>query len=216
MQTTRTGSAISTSHPEAIESPDLDDRDLLARLRAGDEAAFAQLVRENTGRLLVAARRILRSDEEARDAVQDAFLQAFRGLGGFQGDARLSTWLQRIAMNACLMRLRSRRRRPEIAIDELLPRFLEDGHRADPGTGWTPSALSRLESEQTRAFVREQIDRLPEDYRNVLLLRDIQDLDTDETATILGITPGAAKVRLHRARQALRSLLTAHFSAAEA
>ena len=216
MQTTRTGSAISTSHPEAIESPDLGDRDLLARLRAGDEAAFAQLVRENTGRLLVAARRILRSDEEARDAVQDAFLQAFRGLGGFQGDARLSTWLQRIAMNACLMRLRSRRRRPEIAIDELLPRFLEDGHRADPGTGWTPSALSRLESEQTRAFVREQIDRLPEDYRNVLLLRDIQDLDTDETATILGITPGAAKVRLHRARQALRSLLTAHFSAAEA
>lgn len=216
MQTRRTGSSIPQGRGKTTPPPDHGDRDLLVRLRAGDEAAFAQLVRENTGRLLAAARRILRSDEEARDAVQEAFLQAFRGLGGFEGEARLSTWLQRIAMNACLMRLRSRRRRPEVAMDDLLPRFLEDGHRADPGTGWTPSALATLESEQTRAFVREQIDRLPEDYRNVLLLRDIQDLDTDETATILGITPGAAKVRLHRARQALRSLLAAQFSAAEA
>ncbi|MEZ4334402.1 MAG: sigma-70 family RNA polymerase sigma factor [Myxococcota bacterium] len=189
------------------------ERWLIERLRAGDEAAFDQVVRANGGRLLATARRMLRSEEEARDAVQEAFLQAFRGLGGFQGEARLSTWLGRILVNGCLVRLRSRRRRPEIAIEDCLPRFLEDGHRADPGPGWDPSAITALESAQTRAFVRDQIDRLPEDYRNVLLLRDIQDLDTEETATILGISAGATKVRLHRARQALRALLDPHFTA---
>jgi len=191
------------------------DRALLVRLRAGDEAAFAQLVRENTGRMLAAARRILRSDEEARDIVQEAFLLGFRRLAGFKGEARLSSWLHRIAINASLMRLRARRCRPEVAIEDLLPRFHEDGHRVDPGPAWSPSALAMLESDETRALVREKIELLPEDYRNVLLLRDIQDLDTEETATMLGITPGAAKVRLHRARQALRGLLDPYFSPAE-
>jgi RNA polymerase sigma-70 factor (ECF subfamily) len=203
--------------PPATDSPpfiDAEDHLLLARLRAGEDAAFAELVRLNTGRLLASARRILRSDEEARDAVQDAFLQAFRGLDGFHGEARLSTWLQRIAINASLMRLRTRRRKPEVAIEELLPQFLEDGHRADPGAAWSVSALEALESDETRALVRAQIERLPEDYRNVLLLRDIEDLDTEETAMVLGISPGAAKVRLHRARQALRSLLAPHFASA--
>lgn len=193
-----------------------DERLLIDRLRAGDESAFDQVVRANGRRLLATARRMLRSEEEARDAVQEAFLQAFRGLGGFHGDARLSTWLGRILVNGCLVRLRTRRRRPEVAIEDCLPRFLEDGHRADPGPGWSTSAIAALESEQTRAFVRDQIDRLPEDYRNVLLLRDIQDLDTEETAAILGISAGAAKVRLHRARQALRTLLDPHFTSGAA
>lgn len=217
MQTTRPQAQNQSLASKAIDDArESDDRELLDRLLAGDEAAFARIVRENAGRMLATARRILRSEEDARDVVQDAFLQAFRGLPSFQGEARLSTWLQRIAINACLMRLRTRRRRPELAIEELLPRFVENGHRADPGPAWAPSALARLEQHETRAFVREQIERLPEDYRNVLLLRDIQDLDTEETATILGISPGAAKVRLHRARQALRTLLDPHFSSAEA
>jgi len=198
-----------------VDIDDAADRALLDRLRAGDDAAFAQLVRENTGRLLAAARRILRSDEEARDAVQEAFLQAFRGLAEFHGGARLSTWLHRIAINASLMRLRARRSRPEVAIEELLPRFYEDGHRMDPGEAWSSAALAALETDETRAFVREQIERLPEDHRNVLLLRDIQELDTDETATLLGITPGATKVRLHRARQSLRALLVPYLATVE-
>lgn len=191
------------------------DGDLLRRLRSGDEAAFSELVRMNIGMLLATARRILRSEDEARDAVQEAFLQAFQALHRFHGDAPLAVWLRRIAINASLMRLRSRRRRTEIAVDELLPPFYEDGHRVDPGEPWGPSALAAIERDETRAFVREQIERLPEAYRQVLLLRDIEDLDTEETATVLGITPGAAKVRLHRARQALRALLGPHLAAAD-
>lgn len=195
--------------------PDSSDSGLLERLRGGDEAAFGELVRSNMPTMLASARRILRSEEEARDAVQEAFLQAFRGLDRFHGDAPLSAWLRRIAINASLMRLRSRRRRPEVAIDELLPRFYEDGHRVEPGDGWPPSAVDAIERDETRTFVREQIERLPERYRTVLLLRDIEDLDTEETATMLGITPGAVRVRLHRARQALRALLGPHLAAVE-
>jgi len=90
--------------------PEIDEKRLLDRLRANEEAAFAELMRAYGGRLLAVARRMLRSEEEATDAVQDAFLSAFRGLAAFEGDARLSTWLHRIVVNACLMKLRTRRR----------------------------------------------------------------------------------------------------------
>jgi RNA polymerase sigma-70 factor (ECF subfamily) len=189
-----------------------DEQALLARLRAGDDAAFEELVRANAGRLYAVARRMLRSDEDARDALQDTFLQASRGISRFEGGARLSTWLHRIAVNACLMKLRSRGRRPEQPIEELLPRFYEDGHRVDPGPAWRTEGPDPVEQRETRALVREAIDRLPEIYRNVLLLRDIEGLDTEETARLLDVKVDTVKVRLHRARQALRALLAPHFS----
>jgi RNA polymerase sigma-70 factor (ECF subfamily) len=191
-----------------------DEQRLLARLRAGDEAAFAELVRENSGRLLAVARRLLRSEDEARDALQDAFLQAFRAIGRFQGEARLSTWLHRILINASLMKLRTRRRHPEEPIDVLLPRFHADGHRIDPGSAWRTELPDPVESRELRELVRASIDRLPEIYRSVLLLRDIEDLSTEETAQLLEIKSETVKVRLHRARQALRALLAPHFSEA--
>jgi RNA polymerase sigma-70 factor (ECF subfamily) len=192
---------------ERGSEPPQDDEALLRRLRAGDEAAFAELVRANSGRLLGVARRILRSEEDARDAVQDAFLLAFRGIGGFQGGARLSTWLHRIAINASLMKLRSRGRRPEEPIDALLPRFYEDGHRIDPGPPWRELPADPVEQRELRERVRVSIDRLPDAYRNVLLLRDIEELSTEETAQMLDVKADTVKVRLHRARQALRALL---------
>lgn len=200
--------------PGAVPN-EIDEKALLDRLRAGEDAAFAELMRAYGGRLLAVARRMLRSEEEARDAVQDAFLAAFRGLGAFEGDARLSTWLHRIAVNACLMKLRTRRRKPEEPIDDLLPTFLEDGHQAEPACGWREPGDERLAREQTRRLVRACIDRLPEGYREVLVLRDVEELDTDETAALLGLTPSAVKTRLHRARQALRTLLDPHLRAGE-
>jgi RNA polymerase sigma-70 factor (ECF subfamily) len=185
---------------------------LLARLRAGEPAAFDELVRANFGRMLAVARRMLRSEEDARDAVQEAFLLAFRGIDRFQGGARLSTWLHRIAVNACLMKLRSRGRKPEQPIEELLPRFYEDGHRIDPGPPWRTEGPDPVEERETRVLVREAIDRLPETYRNVLVLRDIEGLDTEETARLLDVKVDTVKVRLHRARQALRALLAPHFA----
>ena len=184
---------------------------LLAGLRAGDPQAYEQLVRAYGGRLLAVARRFLPSEDDARDAIQDAFLSAFRAIHSFQEGARISTWLHRIVVNAALMKLRTRRRRPEESIDDLLPTFLEDGHRENPGPAWRETSESALQRQETRTLVRECIDRLPESYRTVLILRDIEELDTEETAQLLDLTLNAVKIRLHRARQALRTLLDPHF-----
>ncbi|HET7291753.1 MAG TPA: sigma-70 family RNA polymerase sigma factor [Vicinamibacteria bacterium] len=172
---------------------------------------FEDLVRRHGPRLLATARRILRSEDDARDALQDAFLQAFRAQDGFRGEAAVQTWLHRILVNACLMRLRSRRRHPEESIDELLPDFQEDGHHARHPHEWRAEPEVLLERRENREFVRAALDRLPDDYRTVILLRDIEELTTAEAAAALGISEVACKVRLHRARQALRGLLAPHF-----
>jgi len=194
---------------------ELDEAELLARLRAGDDAAYEWLVRTHSGRLLAVARRFLRSEEDARDAVQEAFVNAFRSIDRFEGGSLLSTWLHRIVVNACLMRLRSRRRKPEERIDDLLPRYLDDGHAAAPTGPWRPDVGHRLEQAEVRQQVRAAIDRLPDSYRTVLLLRDIEEFDTDEAAEALGISRAAVKTRLHRARQALREQLDPQFRLGE-
>ena len=192
--------------------PAASDEDALLRgLRAGDEAVFERLVRDQGPRLLAVARRFLRNEEDARDAVQEAFLSAFRSLGTFERSSRFSTWLHRIAVNCCLMRLRTRRRKPEQPIEDFLPRFAEDGHQAIPSAAWDESADELLERAETRALVRAAIDRLPDSYREVLLLRDIEEISTGEAAALLAISENAVKIRLHRARQALRGLLDGHF-----
>lgn len=179
---------------------------LIAALRRGDETAFETLVRIHAGRMLAVAMRYLSSHDEAQDAVQDAFLAAFKALPGFDGRSLLATWLHSIVVNSALMKLRSNRRRPERSIDDLLPQFLEDGHRVSPSSRWK-NAEAELEKTETRQVVRDQIAKLPESYRTVLLLRDIEGYDTETTARMLETTEPAVKVRLHRARQALRSLL---------
>jgi RNA polymerase sigma-70 factor (ECF subfamily) len=184
-----------------------DTDDLLLRLKRGDPQAFEELVRRYSGRLLRAARRILMSEEDARDAVQDAFMAAFRAVAGFEASARLSTWLHRIVVNASLMKLRTRRRKPEEDIESLLPRFAADGHQAEPSVPWTEPRA------ELRTIVRDAVGRLPEIYRTVLVLRDLEELSTEETAEMLGASPNAVKIRLHRARQALRTLLDPHMRA---
>jgi len=189
----------------------VDEAALVAGLRAGEEWAFEALVRLFGARLLAVARRIVVNDEDARDVVQAAYLSAFRAIGTFEGSAQLSTWLHRIVVNTALMRLRSRRRKPEESIEALLPAFRSDGHHVERFSDWRASAEELLEREETRQAVRACIDRLPEQYRTVLLLRDIEELSTQEVAEMLQTTPTAVKVRLHRARQALFTLLRAEF-----
>jgi RNA polymerase sigma-70 factor (ECF subfamily) len=188
------------------------DAALVGALRRGDEGAFESLVRTHGGRLLATARRMLRNEEDARDAVQETFLSAFRGLAGFGGGAQLSTWLHRILINACLMRLRTRRRKAEEPIEALLPRFLEDGHHAVHPPAWAETVDVLLQRREEREFVRAAIERLPASYQTVLLLRDVEELDTAETARAVGLSTAAVKVRLHRARQALRALLEPRYA----
>lgn len=189
------------------EAPFASEIELVAKLRGGDEDACETLVRTQTGRLLAVARRYLRREEDARDAVQEAFVAAFRSIGRFQGGSSISTWLHRIVINECLMKLRSERRHPESSIEELLPKFDESGHRIAEPEEWRESAETALSRSQTRRLVREAIERLPEHYRSVLLLRDIEELPTSEVAQMLDLSTNAVKIRLHRARQALRTLL---------
>lgn len=189
-------------------SPD-DEGELLAALRAGEDAAYRSLVMTHTPGLLAVARRILSSEEDARDAVQEAFVSAFKSIARFEGGSRLSTWLHRIAVNAALMKLRSRKRTQETSIEELLPTFRDDGHASQPSSRWRDAA-TEAQRKEVRDLVRQSIDRLPEIYRTVLLLRDIEEYSTEETAELLEINANAVKTRLHRARQALRSLLDPH------
>lgn len=201
----------STHGQSAGAAADPEESTLIARLRAGDEGAYETMVRTYGGRLLATAHRILGSEEDARDAVQDAFVSAFRSIHGFAGGAKLSTWLHQIAINAALMKLRTRRRHPEEPIEPLLPLFAEDGHHAASSASWGEGADALVERAETREIVREAIQRLPETYRTVLLLRDIEEVDTQEAARLLGVTTNVVKTRLHRARQALRTLLDAQF-----
>ncbi len=193
----------------ATAGSDPDEAELLAGLRAGDPQAYESIVRRFGGRMLAVARRILVNEDDAHDAVQEAFIAALRGMSGFAGESRLSTWLHRITVNAALMRLRRASRRQERSIETLLPRFLDDGHQAEPAAEWQGSAEQMAQRAEVREQVRAGIEQLPEPYRVVLKLRDIEELTTDDTARLLAIAPGAAKVRLHRARQALRNLLDA-------
>jgi RNA polymerase sigma-70 factor, ECF subfamily len=190
-----------------LDADAIDDADLIASLQRGEAAAFETLVRKHGGRMLAVARRMLGDEHAAQDAVQDAFLSAFRALGDFGGQSRLSTWLHRIVVNSALMKLRTRKRKPECSLDALLPRFVDDGHQAELASPWTITADQACESEEIRGLVRKSIEALPELFRTVIVLRDIEQLPTDETAALLGVTEAVVKTRLHRARLALRGLI---------
>jgi RNA polymerase sigma-70 factor, ECF subfamily len=181
-------------------------------LRSGHGHAYEELVRKFGGRLLAVARRYLRSEADASDAVQNAFLCAFKSIDTFKGDSRLSTWLHRIVVNCALMHLRASRRHPEtdkLDIDNLLPQLNITGNWIEHGL-LTPPAYLLVEASEARAIVRQCIDLLPDNYRTILILRDIDELDTEEAARMLNLSPSATKVRLHRAHQALKALLEKH------
>ena len=187
-----------------------DEAALVAGLRARRPDAFETMVRVYTPRLLAVARRLVGNDEDARDVVQDAMLSAYRSIDKFEAHSRVSTWLHRIVVNAGLMKLRTRRRKPEESIEPLLPTFREDGHYRTELPAWAAASDETAERNEMQQIVREAILNLPEAYREVVVMRDIEEQDTATTAAALGITPNAVKIRLHRARQALRTQLEQH------
>lgn len=189
------------------------DSALLAGLRSRDDQAFEALVRTYGARLLAVARHLMRDESDAQDVVQSAYLNAFRSIDQFSGGSQLSTWLHRIVVNTALMKIRARRRRPEESIEPFLPVFQEDGHHVEQFSEWATPADTLLERKETRAAVRAGIEQLPETYRTVLILRDIEELSTQEVADALGVTTTTVKVRLHRARQALSALMRKTFAA---
>ncbi|MBL8055196.1 MAG: sigma-70 family RNA polymerase sigma factor [Anaerolineales bacterium] len=181
--------------------------DLLTALRAGDPAALAALFEARADQLYRLALSLLRDPAEAEDVVQETFLKALTRLEQFEGRARLDTWLYRVAYNASLDRLRRR-------VPEPLP---EDEPEAEGGplpqviVEWSLTPENRLLDAEARAMLETAIQALPATLRPVFLLRDIEGLSGEETAEALGLNAGVVKVRLHRARLALRERLSAYF-----
>jgi len=181
------------------------DVEMLARLQAGDGMAFEALVSEHAPRMLATARRFFRCEADAADAVQDALLAAFKAIRRFKGDSQLGTWLHRIVVNSCLMKRRSRDRRPTMAFDDCFGRPCDVSHYKAFSPAGSPCDI--LSTAELRRQVRHSINQLPELYREVLILRDIEEFDTELTAGLLNVSQGVVKTRLHRARRELRALL---------
>lgn len=184
--------------------------DVEAILR-GDRAAFAHLVEKESPRLFRVIVRVLHDEDEARSVMQETFLQAYQRLGTFRRESKLTTWIYAIGINLARAALRKMRRADtfeEADIERMQPRF-EKGMFAQEPRSWNPQKIA--EKSQRRLLVHRAIAQLPEDYRVIITLRDLEELSTDEAADTLGISNGAARVRLHRARQALRTLLSKHF-----
>jgi len=185
-----------------------DEHLLVNAAKGGDVAAFEELVNRYEGKILRLTRNITGNREDAEDAMQDAFLNAYAHLDGFQQDSRFYTWLVRIAANEALMRLR-KRRPGQLSLDEpiegdgdLMPRELED---------WRPNPEREYAKAELQAQLGEVIEKLEPEFRIVLVLRDIEELSTQETAEALGISVPNVKSRLLRARLKLREKLNRHF-----
>ena len=187
-----------------------DDSDAALRQRVvdGEQEAFAGLMRRYNRRLYRVARSILRDDAEAEDALQDAYIQAYRALPDFRGDASLATWLTRIVMNAALMRRRGSRRMAEV-IELSAEQAVEDlAAMREPGIGNAPDQPERaFQRTQARGLIESKIDTLPEVFRTVFILRAVEELSGEETAQVLGIPEATVRSRYFRARGMLREAL---------
>jgi RNA polymerase sigma-70 factor (ECF subfamily) len=172
-----------------------------------DAVAAEQLVRDNIAWMLALAERMLRDRGLAEDAVQEAFINALRGLDRFEGRSSIKTWLHRITVNASLTKLRQLKRLGEQSIDEHLPEFDRQDCRIEAPWPYLATVQEILENAELRARVTAGIDELPDSYRIVLQLRDIEGYTTSEVAALLEISEANVKVRLHRARSALKKLL---------
>ncbi len=197
----------------AIRLPDatqLSDAELLALARRRDATAVRVLVARHNQRLFRVARGVLRDDAEAEDVVQETYVRAFTRLDGFRGEAALTTWLTRIALNEALGRLR--RRRPQVGL-AVLDALAEGDGIVVAINPPTPQPDSEAGRAQVRAVLEAAIDRLPEIFRVVFVMRDIEGLSAEETGRLLGVRPETVKTRLHRARRQLRRSLEATFAA---
>jgi RNA polymerase sigma-70 factor (ECF subfamily) len=206
----RSGVAAAVQLSDGLD--ELDDLALVERARNRDGAAFRLIMQRHNRRLYRVARGVLGDDGEAEDVVQEAYLNAFTHLASFRGDARLSTWLTRITLNEALGRLR--RRRPFVALNAIdtnfdpteaqvifLPRSSHDGG--------PEAAAARTEA---RRLLESAVDRLPDPFRVVFVMREIEEMSVEETAAHLGLLPETVRTRLHRARRLLRQTLVETFA----
>lgn len=195
-------------------NPQPQDQDFIRRLKVRDEAALEELMAQYETKVFGLALQMTGNRQDAEEILQDVFLTVFLKIDGFRGDAKLSSWIYRVATNTALMKIRRRSKFQEIPLEEELgPKMTEEGMIAEPAIDW-----SRLPDEElARKELLQRIDgalaQLPPDYRSVFVLRDIEELSAEETSQILEISTAALKSRLHRARLFLRKELADYMAA---
>ena len=213
-----------TQREPAPEEPRLDgqpgDRELVERAQQGDGAAFAMLVERHQRQLYRLALRMTGSEADAQEVLQEAFLNAYQKLPLFRGEAQFSSWLYRIAANSALMRLRRKRRAPDTLAEQPLelagPRFSAEGYLEPASSSdWSQRADEKMMSGELGEAINKAVADLPDDYRTVFLLKDVDGLSNEDIANSLDLTVPAVKSRLHRARLALREKLGEFFDGAK-
>ena len=182
------------------------DEQLVRKAQADDERAFGELVHRYESKVYSLALKMLRNPEDAEDVLQDTFLRAYRGIKSFQGHSTFSTWIYRITANSALMRLR-KKQLPMVSIDDA-----DERETPINIADWSPSPVEQLLSQETQVAMNEAIEALPPEFRQVFVLRDIEELSNAEVADILDLSVAAVKSRLHRARLKVRNRLAAYFS----
>jgi RNA polymerase sigma-70 factor, ECF subfamily len=183
-----------------------NETELIARILAGEKELFHELIRPYERMIYLTLFAIVKNETEAEDGAQEAVISAYRHLASFRGDAKFSTWLTTIAINQGRKRLRKAKGAAEESIEEQA-----ESHEGDftpaPLTDWREIPLEALERKELREALRAAVAELPDIYRQVFVLRDLEEQNIEETAEALGINPGAVKVRLHRARIMLQKRL---------
>jgi RNA polymerase sigma-70 factor (ECF subfamily) len=187
----------------------LDESTLVSKAQAGDSSAFSDLVTRYQNKIYRLAKHITQNDEDAEDVLQEAFLKAYEHLDGFQGNSKFYTWIVRIAVNEALMKLRKRKTDRSVPLDEPIDTGEEMVNREI--AVWEDNPEQRYSRQEMQQILDEAVDTLKPDFRTVFVLRDIEELSTEETAEALGISVPAVKSRLLRARLALREKLTRKF-----
>ena len=197
--------------PILVEYRALTDEDVVGRVRAGETALFEIVMRRHNQRLFRVARAVLRDDAEAEDAVQQAYLSAYSHLDQFAGQARFSTWLTRITLNESLARRKKRIHLAEVEMGDTLTDTLEETSAAMSKSKSNPNPEDQASMRELTGLLEAAVDELPEIYRVVFMMREVQELSTAETAACLELTEEA--VRLHRAKGFLRETLFARLDA---
>jgi RNA polymerase sigma-70 factor, ECF subfamily len=190
-------------------APGFDESALVARAKAGDGQAFTELVNQYERKIYRLAKHITQNDEDAEDVLQEAFLKAYEHLDNFQGNSKFYTWIVRIAVNEALMKLRKRRGDRTVPLDDPIDTGEEMVTREI--AVWDDNPEQRYSREEIQEILDQAVETLKPDFRTVFILRDIEELSTEETAEALSISIPAVKSRLLRARLALREKLTRQF-----
>jgi RNA polymerase sigma-70 factor (ECF subfamily) len=195
--------------PTKSPSTTQDEGDLVARAQRGDASAFTELVSRYERRIFRLAKNITQSDEDAEDVLQESFFKAYQHLGGFQGQSKFYTWIVRIAVNEALMKLRKRKTDKTVSLDETIDTGEENVVREI--AVWEDNPEQRYSQREIRELLDKAIMSLRPAFRAVFVLRDVEDLSTEETAAVLDLSIPAVKSRLLRARLQLREKLTRFF-----